>query len=131
MQSGELRDEQRELWSRVEELWRRAAAHDEPAIRAALHPSYSGWEFGKPKPHDKEYAVRSVVSGPISVLAYELMPLEIEICDAAVGVVHYLYRATIAPDRAVVTGRWTEVYMKRDGAWVMVTVSGGPDRKQP
>jgi len=51
---------------------------------------------------------------------------------AVVGVAHYAYAATVhrvdgAPSN--VQGRWTEVYVRQDGRWQMVAVSGQPDER--
>jgi hypothetical protein len=47
-----------------------------------------------------------------------------------VGVAHYSYSAMIARKGAApinVTGKWSEVYLKQDGTWILISVSGKPD----
>ena len=61
---------------------------------------------------------------------YQLRPLSIEVYDHVVGIVHYIYSATVAPKGATsrrITGKWTEIYLKQDSQWVMIGVSGRPD----
>jgi hypothetical protein len=129
-----LTREQQELWQRVNELWSLSLARDPEKIRSALHPRYVGWDMNRPAPHDREAAIRSVVSDTRGVTRYELVPRSIEVYDRAVGVVHYAYSAWMAPGNAArdrVTGKWSEVYLKQNGQWVMISVSGRPDQPIP
>lgn len=122
--------EQRELWARVGALWAWSRDGDAGRIRAALHPRYVGWDLNAPLPHDRDDAIRSVSGEAPTLRTYELHPLSVQIYDARVGVVHYTYAATVGTDgeaAASVTGRWSEVYLKEDGVWNLVSVSGRPD----
>jgi hypothetical protein len=127
---SEFTREQRELWDRVTELWALSRSRDETAIRSALHSRYVGWDMKAPLPHDRELALGSVSGDSPQLAEYTLKPLSVEVYERRVGVVHYSYAATVVPKGArpcQVTGRWTEVYVKQGGAWIMVTVSGRPD----
>lgn len=122
--------EQRELWARVTQLWALAKARDPAQIEATLHPEYAGWDMSFPLPHDRTAAVLSVGGDSPELRDYELQPLSVRIYADRTGVVHYTYAATVNPrnaDPVRVTGRWTEVYVKQNGTWVMVAVSGRPD----
>ena len=122
--------EQRELWARVDALWAWSRDGDAGRIRAALHPRYVGWDLNAPLPHDRDDAVRSVSGEAPSLRTYELHPLSVQVYDARVGVVHYTYAATVGAGGeppATITGRWSEVYLKEDGVWNLVSVSGRPD----
>jgi hypothetical protein len=47
-----------------------------------------------------------------------------------VGIVHYSYSASVlskGSPTVVVTGKWTEVYLRQAGEWIMIAVSGRPD----
>lgn len=127
----ELSEEQRELWQRVVDLWALSQTRDAARIGAALHSEYVGWDMSAPAPHDREAAVRSVSSDTPLVSAYALHPLSVQVYEHQFGVVHYTYSATVVPDGASaknITGRWTEVYLKQAGVWMMVAVSGRPDK---
>lgn len=127
---NDLSDEEQALWRRVEDLWSLSLARDAEQIRRTLHPGYVGWDMNSPAPHDREAAVQSVVGEAPVVADYELTPLSIKVYEHTVGVVHYAYRATLAPGRAAprrVTGKWSEVYLRQGGEWVMISVSGRPD----
>lgn len=126
----DLAPEQQALWQRVEDLWALARTRDAAAIRATLHPRYAGWDMSQPRPHDREAAVQSVLGDAPAVTAYRLTPLSVQVYDGQVGVVHYAYAAMVAPKAAPpqeVTGRWTEIYVKEGGQWIMAAVSGRPD----
>ncbi|HLS54770.1 MAG TPA: deaminase [Zeimonas sp.] len=125
-----LDGEEAALWRRVGELWELFAQHDERRIRDALHPHYLGWDMNAPLPHARDAAVRSASGTSAALASYDLEPLGVRVYDDAVGVVHYRYVAMLAsaagaPSR--VSGKWTEVYLKRDERWLMVAVSGRPD----
>jgi hypothetical protein len=122
--------EQRELWARVEYLWSVSLHRFPDEIRSSLHPQYVGWDMSSPLPHDREFAVQSVVGDSPIVTQYELKPLGVEVYDRLVGVVHYSYTANVVPRNStsrVVTGKWTEVYLKQRDTWIMLAVSGRPD----
>lgn len=125
-----LSGEQQELWQRVNELWSLSLERDAEKIRDTLHPQYVGWDMNSPAPHDREAAVQAVAGDAPVVTAYELTPLSIEVYDHTVGIAHYVYSASIAPNHAApvrITGKWSEVYLKQNAQWVMISVSGKPD----
>ena len=122
--------EQCELWKRVTDLWALSKKRDEGSIRSAIHPDYVGWDMAAPLPHDRESAVLSVSGDSPQLREYELQPLSVQVYEGKVGVVHYSYSAMVVPKGAApihVTGKWSEVYFKQDGAWIMISVSGRPD----
>jgi len=82
-------------------------------------------------PHDREAAIRSVLDDSPTLCEYDLHPLSVQIYEGDVGVVHYSYSAKALPRNGQplnVTGKWSEVYLKRSGSWTMVSVSGRPDQ---
>jgi hypothetical protein len=126
----DLSEEQLELWQRVRYLWDLSRSRDAARIRAALHPAYVGWDLNHRLPHDRDAAVGSVSGDSPELRDYELDPLSVQVYEGRVGVVHYAYSATVVPKGAVpvnLTGKWSEVYVKQDGAWLMISVSGRPD----
>lgn len=121
---------QRELWQRVNELWALSAQKDALRIRDALHPEYMGWDMSAPLPHDREAAIHSVTGDSPTLASYHLEPLSVRVYQGSVGVAHYRYQATVAPQdgsQVQVTGSWTEVYTKQGNRWLLVAVSGRPD----
>jgi hypothetical protein len=128
-----LTAEQLELWQRVGELWELSAKKDDLQIRDALHPDYVGWDMSAPLPHDRDAAVHSVAGDAPKLASYELEPLSVRAYEGTVGVVHYRYLATVEPQGGKpmqVTGKWTEVYVKRGHRWLMVAVSGQPSSQR-
>ncbi len=125
-----LSPEQRELWDRVCELWEQSRGRDRTLIAQAIHPQYVGWDMSAELPHNKDGAVASVTDDAPELKGYALCPLSIQVYDHLVGIVHYLYRATVQPHGAAffdVTGKWTEVYLRQGREWIMIAVSGRPD----
>lgn len=127
---GELSPEKQALWQRVKDLWALSLERNAEKIRGTLHPQYVGWDMNSPTPHSREAAVQAVVGEAAVVTDYELTPLSIEVYDHTVGVVHYAYTASIVPKNAApvrITGKWSEVYLKQNAQWLMISVSGRPD----
>ncbi|MDD3676703.1 nuclear transport factor 2 family protein [Thauera propionica] len=118
------------LWQHVCESWAVAQTRDAARIAAGLHPAYVGWDMSAPLPHDRDAAVASVIGCAPRVDSWELLPLSVQIYGGRVGVVHYTYSATVVPagkGAMTVTGKWSEVYLKQGGSWLMISVSGRPD----
>jgi hypothetical protein len=119
--------EQQEVWGRVQELWRLLQRRDIAAIKTAIHPQYIGWEASSLLPHDRDFALKAVQTDP-KIVNFRLFPLSVEVYEGTVGVAHYTFEAEIAAPKGKtekVSGRWTEVYLKKDGTWLMISVSGG------
>lgn len=130
MKLDQLTDEQRDLWARVEALWKMAVAQDTASASEALHPDYVGWVTGQPRPHGRDVAIASVGPSSPRVLSYELRPLSVVVFDGTAGVAHYAYLAVVEAGQGAlqtVSGRWSEMYLRKNGQWIMVSVSGGPD----
>ncbi|HEY0824947.1 MAG TPA: nuclear transport factor 2 family protein [Ramlibacter sp.] len=120
---------QRELWAQACGLWEQSRGGDRAGIRARLHPDYVGWDLSADLPHDRDAAVASVTADAPALKDYELFPHSVQVYDDLVGVVHYSYRATVLPRAGaplVVTGKWTEVYLRQGKEWTMVSVTGLP-----
>lgn len=124
-----LSPEQQDLWDRVRELWRCLQAKDMAAIEAAIHPRYTGWVAGSPLPHGRDLALKAAETDP-RITGYRLYPLRVEVYDGVVGVAHYSFEAEVSLPKGKVEkeqGRWTEVYLRKDRAWLMISVHGGPE----
>ena len=124
-------DLERELWRTVEELWAAARTQDRDRIGQLLHERYVGWEVHSREPHGRDEAIESAVSTTGGIESYTLEPMSVVVYEGTTGVAHYTYRATVRPPdggRRVVSGRWTEVYTRAGGGWVLVAVNGGPER---
>jgi len=130
MQKDKLFGPEQELWDTVLLLWEHARERNMGEIERTIHPEYSGWEASSPFPHDARAALDSISSG-MQIMEYRLNPLAVRVFGDCVGVAHYTYDAEVLrSDELVikVKGRWSEVYMKDNGRWVMVSVQGGPER---
>lgn len=124
-----LSAEQLEVWREVEHLWELSLQRDVRQIRESLHPEYVGWDTNAPQPHNRDAAVHSVTAYAPLLISRTLYPLSVRVYEGSVGVAHYRYKATVRganADEVHVTGKWTEVYVKRGSRWLMVAVSGRP-----
>jgi hypothetical protein len=122
-----LSTEQQEVWNRVEELWRLLQRRDIAAIKAAIHPQYIGWEASSLLPHNRDFALKVAETDP-QIVDFHLFPMHVEVYDGLVGVALYTFEADVATPKGKtekVSGNWTEVYLKKDGVWLMISVSGG------
>jgi hypothetical protein len=111
-------------------LWEQSQSRDRVLIGASIHPQYVGWNMSAELPHGKEAAIASVGGDAPELRNYSLFPHSVQVYEHVVGVVHYSYQATVQPRGGaplVVTGKWTEVYLRQSNAWAMVAVSGRPD----
>lgn len=119
-----------ELWASARGLWELARLGDRARIAAGLHPDYAGWDTSTAQVHDAAAAVLSVCGDASELVSYELSPLSVRVYGGHTGVVHYRYEAIVRPRGASpvrVSGKWTEVYARDAGRWLMVAVSGRPD----
>jgi hypothetical protein len=122
-----LSREQQELWDRVHELWRLLQQRDIAAIKAAIHPQYIGWEAGSLLPHDRDFALKAAETDP-KIVDFHLFPMSVEVYDGIAGIAHYTFEAEVASPKGkseMVSGRWTEVYLKKDNVWLLIGVQGG------
>ncbi|MBN1333577.1 MAG: DUF4440 domain-containing protein [Synergistales bacterium] len=126
----EFSQEQKLLWEHVGNLWEMSKERNKSKIQATLHPRYVGWDINADLPHDREAATQSVLGDAPTLLEYDLRPLSVQIYESIVGVVHYFYSANVLSRNGqvlTITGKWSEVYLKQEGIWMMVSVSGRPD----
>ncbi len=124
-----LSPQQQEVWDRVQELWRLLQQRDIAALKASIHPQYTGWVAGSPLPHGRDFALKAAETDP-RITSYRLYPMRVEVYDGIVGVAHYSFEAEVAMAKGKAEkeqGRWTEVYLKKDGSWLMISVHGGPE----
>jgi hypothetical protein len=131
---SDLSKEQQELWTRVTQLWEFFKMRDQDQIASTLHPDYVGWDMNAAEPHDRKAAVLSVIADSPDLREYQIHPLSVKVYASHTGVVHYAYEAKVASEQGEptrVTGKWTEVYVKQGGMWLMVAVGGRPETKTP
>ena len=65
-----------------------------------------------------------------AVTDYEFVPLSVQIYDRHCRSCVLHVRGNSRPRDALsqrVTGKWSEVYLRKDNQWVMISVSGRPD----
>lgn len=123
--------EQHGLWTRVDDLWKMLQEKDLGAINEAIHPGYTGWVTGEATVHSRKEGLESADPSAPDIVDYKLHPVAVSVFEERTGVAHYRYEATIREGMqlpVVITGRWTEIYVRSAGnEWQLASVSGGPD----
>jgi hypothetical protein len=125
--------EQQEIWRLEDQQWKMNAAKDLAWIETMVHPNISFWDVAYPAPQNKDSLSRwaKYSSTAVTVLEQELFPISVTITDN-VAVAHYRYRIAsenYKKERETVTGRYTDVFIKRGNQWLFITWAGGDDPK--
>jgi hypothetical protein len=124
---------QQEIWRLEEEQWRMAAAKDLSWVETMVHPNASVWGNIWPGPQNKKSISRwaKYEAEDATVLEQELFPISLTI-TGDIAVAHYRYRVAredTKKEREVMTGRYTDVFVKEGGRWLFITWAGGDDPK--
>lgn len=126
--------EEQEIWKLEEQQWKMSAAEDLTWIETMVHPKAMTWGNDWPSPTNRASLSRwnkyDAASG--ATLEQELFPLSVTI-TGNVAVAHYRYRVAREDhkkDREIVTGRYTDVFVKEGGRWLFITWAGGDDPKK-
>lgn len=126
----DLSIDEKMLWNRVIELWDCSVDRDLNTINKAVHPNYIGWDNNSLVPHNRNDVIQSVKDKSARLLDYKLHPLGISIYDNRVGIANYRYSANISDlqrNVRAIRGRWTEIYLRKNGSWILIGVHGDTD----
>ncbi|MBT8196805.1 MAG: nuclear transport factor 2 family protein [Bacteroidia bacterium] len=120
--------EQKEVWTAVNSWWDNARAQNAKALNDMAHKDYKGWGFNDAFPSSKadlEYWVTNLMPKR-KTLHTSLKPLEI-LVNGNTAVLHYYYSEIRMKDgkEENVSGRWTDVWIKENGKWMLYADSGG------
>ncbi len=126
--------EQQEIWRVEEQQWKMSKEKDHSWIEKMVHPNLSVWESDRVAPQDKASMARwnRYSSDMGATLEQELHPISITI-TGNLAVVHYRYtvaRENAKKERAMATGRYTDVLVKEGGRWMFIAWTGGDDPKK-
>jgi len=120
---------QTQVWNDVDKLWEAFSSGNADAVSKRLHDKYRGWSLQDPFPSTKEegrkWTEMEVVASTGSL--YSIKPIAIDI-HGDVAVVFYSYRTTVKDedgDTEIETGRWTDIYRKSGGDWLLIADYGG------
>lgn len=125
--SQEWSPEQEEVLSTLQDLWRYSSAGDIESWYALVSEDYRGWSVADPMPFDKEASRRRNSQRVWRRVFYRIHPLAIDL-HGDVAIVFYSFVAdTELPDgsRSTSTGRWTDVFRKEGGRWLLIADAGG------
>jgi ketosteroid isomerase-like protein len=119
---------QKEVWKAVENWWVLYDNNNVEGIKALFHKDYKGWSWGENAPDGHKEALRWASHMiPKNKIAYtNLRPLDILIMGD-VAVLHYYFSSQQSVDGkdTVRQGRWTDVWKKESGKWLLIADSGG------
>ncbi len=126
--------EQQEIWKLEDQQWRMAAAKDASWIDKMVHPNLSYWDNDQVAPRNKASLARwnRYSNANSTVQEQELFPISMTI-TGNVAVAQYRYtvaRENYKKEREVVSGRYTDVFMKDGGQWKFIAWAGGDDPKK-
>jgi ketosteroid isomerase-like protein len=126
----EMTAAQREAWSAVEAYTECLSRRDWEGFFSHFHDDFVGWTLRRPTPVTKETRQKWVpfVYRATEILEYEIQPLSVRIYGN-VAVCHYLtFKAKKEGDGEVSLEKekWSDVLIKQDGRWLLVSDSGGP-----
>ncbi|CAN5483228.1 hypothetical protein BH20ACI3_BH20ACI3_39640 [soil metagenome] len=126
--------EQKEIWRLEEQQWKMSAAKDASWIETMVHPSISFWQTDQSMPRNKASLARWTRYNDTNatVLEQEIFPISVTITNN-VAVAHYRYQIAsenYKKEREMVTGRYTDVFVKEGNRWLFITWAGGDDPKK-
>lgn len=120
--------DQKEVWSAIESWWDNSKANNTTALTSSIHSDYRGWSLDEAFPStqkDLTYWVNNLMSKR-KTLRTSLKPLDI-LVSGDMAVVHYLYSQinSVEDKEKTITGRWTDVWKRENGKWMLYADSGG------
>ena len=119
--------EQDEVLSTLKDLWRYSTEGDIDSWYALVSEDYRGWSVADPIPMDKAATRWRNSQRNWQRIFYQIQPLAIDI-HGDVAIIFYSYMADMAhPDgsRSTSTGRWTDVFRREGGRWLLIADAGG------
>ena len=121
--------EQQEVWKANENWWELYKNNDAEGIKALIHKDYVGWSWGdyatEGQAEAQKWADHMIPKGT-KIIYHNLRPLDILVIGD-VAVLHYYYstRKTVDGKDTTKQGRWTDVWKKEGGKWLLIADSGG------
>ena len=120
---------QKEVWATVEGAWEAFAKGDLEGTLGYYHPDYVGWTYTEPIPSNKEVSRKwlAYIFGETKTAIYDLRPAAIEV-HTNFAIAHYfitLVGKTEQGEEKTHSGRWTDIYIKQDGRWLLIGDHGG------
>jgi ketosteroid isomerase-like protein len=120
--------EQQEVWKAEENWWELYKNNDVEGIKALIHQDYVGWFWGDYATEGHAEALRwaSHMIPKVKITYTNLKPLDILVMGD-VAVLHYYYskRQSVDGKETVEQGRWTDIWKKEGGKWLLIADSGG------
>ncbi len=122
--------EQTEVWAAVQGIWDLSLQEDPAAMIATIHPDYMGWSYSGDYPNGKEATAKWMEYNftKYKWVLFDLKPMAITV-DGDFAIVHYFYTGIYTDltkeEDDTTKGRWTDVYKKEGGNWLLIADHGG------
>jgi len=121
--------EQQEVWKANENWWKLYKNNDAEGIKALVHKDYVGWSYSSYATEGYEELLKWVYHmfpEGTKIIYHNLKPLDILVMDD-VAVLHYYYstRKIVDGKDSTTQGRWTDIWKKEGGKWLLIADSGG------
>lgn len=120
-----------DVWATIERQWEASERGRDNWVDDFLTEDFSGWIKKSPAPRSKASTQQWDKFGKTrgQVVEHELYPLSI-VVHGDVAVAHYLYTVAVEDndDRVVVNnGRFTDVLVRSEDGWKLLSWHGGDD----
>ncbi|MBU0508288.1 nuclear transport factor 2 family protein [bacterium] len=124
--------EQKEVWAAEEKMWELMTQDNLDGFLALIHNDYVGWQYEAPVPYGKETSAKWIKYWvpQRKVLIYDLSPVAIAVFGNF-AIVDYYYQMVVEigkddeKKKKESEGRWTDIFMKEGGKWMLVGDHGG------
>ena len=121
--------DQQEVWQAVESLWKAWTSGDVAGYYNLVSDDYRGWN------NSMRFPTSKAAHRPWSdhwhkdnkTVLYDMFPLAIDI-HGDVAIVFFSFRVLLQDkdgEETVKKGRWTDIYRKTEGRWLLIADHGG------
>jgi ketosteroid isomerase-like protein len=119
--------EQEEVLSTLQDLWRYSSDRDIESWYDLVSEDYRGWSVADPMPLDKAASRHRNSQRRWRRVFYRIQPMAIDIHGDMAIVFYSFLMDTEHPDgsRSTSAGRWTDVFRKEGGRWLLIADAGG------
>ena len=119
--------EQEEVLSTLQDLWKYSSARDIESWYDLVSEDYRGWSVADPMPLDKAASRHRNAQRVWRRVFYRIQPMAIDIHGDVAIIFYSFVMDTENPDgsRSTSAGRWTDVFRKEGGRWLLIADAGG------
>jgi hypothetical protein len=127
----EWSDTQKEIWNNVQTYWAFDDNMDLTGFSQYFDDSYEGWSYDTEKPMNRMEVINAIqddyLKNKDNTIKTDLTPLKIWV-NGNMAFIHYTYSRNVTSGDGTtktITGRWTDILMKKGDKWLLVGDHGG------